>query len=363
MPKSDRMKSVFLANMSHEIRTPLNAIVGFAEIIALTEDEQEKAEYLNIIQTNSNLLLQLINDILDLSRIESGRSEMNFQLTEMTGLIDEVEKVRRLKMKTGICFNVVRPDEEIWTMVDRNRITQVLFNFLSNAIKNTYEGSITLGLAVEGDWLKIHVSDTGCGIPKEKLPLIFNRFEKLKDFVQGTGLGLPICQSIAERLGGKILVESEIGVGSTFVMSLPYRQFLVGSDGKRIEADNINANRKNDGRKKILIAGDTESNFMQINILLKKDYTISWVTNGEEAVNSFLRERPDLILMDIRMPVMNGIQATEKIRSISLELPIIAVTANAFMIEQQQALAAGCNDIIAKPYTYEKLKETIIKYI
>ena len=310
--EADRMKSVFLANMSHEIRTPLNAIVGFSEIIALTEDE--------------------------------------------------VEKVHRLKMKTGIRLNVIRPDEEIWIMVDRNRITQVLFNFLSNAIKNTHEGAITLGLEVCGEWLKVYVTDTGCGIAKEKLPLIFNRFEKLNDFVQGTGLGLPICQSIVERLGGKISVESEVGVGSTFVMTLPYRQFVLGADGEPVEI-NAHVERRSDGRKKILIAEDTESNFMQINILLKKDYTISWVTNGEEAVNSFLRERPDLILMDIRMPVMNGIQATEKIRTIDIDLPIVAVTANAFLIEQQQALAAGCNDIIAKPYTYERLKETIIKYI
>ena len=360
--EADRMKSVFLANMSHEIRTPLNAIVGFSEIIALTEDEVEKAEYLNIIQKNSNLLLQLINDILDLSRIESGKSEMNFQLVEMTGLIDEVEKVHRLKMKTAIRLNVIRPDEEIWIMVDRNRITQVLFNFLSNAFKNTHEGAITLGLEVCGEWLKVYVTDTGCGIAKEKLPLIFNRFEKLNDFVQGTGLGLPICQSIVERLGGKISVESEVGVGSTFVMTLPYRQFVLGADGEPVEI-NAHVERRSDGRKKILIAEDTESNFMQINILLKKDYTISWVTNGEEAVNSFLRERPDLILMDIRMPVMNGIQATEKIRTVDIDLPIVAVTANAFLIEQQQALAAGCNDIIAKPYTYERLKETIIKYI
>ena len=360
--EADRMKSVFLANMSHEIRTPLNAIVGFSEIIALTEDEVEKAEYLNIIQKNSNLLLQLINDILDLSRIESGKSEMNFQLVEMTGLIDEVEKVHRLKMKTAIRLNVIRPDEEIWIMVDRNRITQVLFNFLSNAIKNTHEGAITLGLEVCGEWLKVYVTDTGCGIAKEKLPLIFNRFEKLNDFVQGTGLGLPICQSIVERLGGKISVESEVGVGSTFVMTLPYRQFVLGADGEPVEI-NAHVERRSDGRKKILIAEDTESNFMQINILLKKDYTISWVTNGEEAVNSFLRECPDLILMDIRMPVMNGIQATEKIRTVDIDLPIVAVTATAFLIEQKQALAPGCNDIIAKPYTYERLKETIIKYI
>lgn len=362
--EADRMKSVFLANMSHEIRTPLNAIVGFSEIIAMTQDETEKEEYLNIIQKNSNLLLQLINDILDLSRIESGKSEMNFQLTDMSGLIDEVEKVHRLKMKSGVKLEVIRPQTEVWTLVDRNRITQVLFNFLSNAIKNTQDGSITLGMDVDDEWVKLYVADTGCGISKEKLPLIFNRFEKLNDFVQGTGLGLSICQSIVERLGGRIDVESELGVGSTFSMYLPYRQMMLDTSGKPISEVSGGQHKTEDrNRKKILIAEDVEANFMQINVLLKKEFTISWVTNGEEAVNSFLRERPDLILMDIRMPIMNGIQATEKIRTISLDIPIIAVTANAFYSERQQALAAGCNDLIAKPYTLEKLKETIAQYL
>ena len=181
--EADRMKSVFLANMSHEIRTPLNAIVGFAEIIALTEAQEEKEEYIGIIRKNSNVLLQLINDILDLSRIESGKSEIHFQLVEMTSLIDEVEKVHRLKISDEIELRVTRPQEKIWITTDRNRVTQILFNFLSNAIKNTRQGCITIGMCVEKDWLKLFVSDTGCGIPKEKLPLIFTRFEKLNDFV------------------------------------------------------------------------------------------------------------------------------------------------------------------------------------
>lgn len=221
---ADRMKSVFLANMSHEIRTPLNAIVGFSEIMAVTENEEEKHEYLEIIQKNSNLLLQLINDILDLSRIESGKSEMHFQQVEIAGLVDEVEKVHQLKMKLNVDLKVVRPQGEFWTSTDRNRVMQVLFNFLSNAIKNTETGSITLGLKQEGDWLKLFVSDTGCGIPEEKLPQIFTRFEKLNDFVQGTGLGLSICKSIVERLGGRIEVSSEQGKGSTFALYLPYRE-------------------------------------------------------------------------------------------------------------------------------------------
>ena len=219
-----QMKSVFLANMSHEIRTPLNAIVGFSEIIALTEDETEKKEYIEIIQKNSSLLLQLINDILDLSRIESGKSEMNLELIDINHLINEVEKVQRLKMREGVELKLIRPQEQLWISTDRNRLMQVLFNFLSNASKNTEKGHIILGLSCEDEWLKLFVSDTGCGISKEKLPLNFGRFEKLNDIVQGTGLGLSICKSIVERLGGRIEVTSELGVGSTFELYLPYKQ-------------------------------------------------------------------------------------------------------------------------------------------
>ena len=357
---ADKMKSVFLANMSHEIRTPLNAIVGFSEIIAVTESEEEKMEYLEIIQKNSNLLLQLINDILDLSRIESGKSEMHFQQVEIAGLVEEVEKVHQLKMKSNVELKVIRPEGEYWTSTDRNRVMQVLFNFLSNAIKNTEKGSITLGLKHEGPWLKLYVSDTGCGISKEKLPQIFTRFEKLNDFVQGTGLGLSICKSIVERLGGRIEVTSELGQGSTFALYLPYQEV------PKEVAERSLSHKKNvdeDKRKKILVVEDIESNFVQLNILLNKEYIISWVRNGQEAINSFIREKPDLILMDIRMPIMDGIQATEKIRTISLTVPIIAVTAYAFYTEQQQAIQAGCNAVISKPYSLERLKETIESYI
>lgn len=356
---ADKMKSVFLANMSHEIRTPLNAIVGFSEIIAVTENEEEKMEYLEIIQKNSNLLLQLINDILDLSRIESGKSEMHFQQVEIAGLVEEVEKVHQLKMKSNVELKVIRPEGEYWTSTDRNRV-MLLFNFLSNAIKNTEKGSITLGLKHEGPWLKLYVSDTGCGISKEKLPQIFTRFEKLNDFVQGTGLGLSICKSIVERLGGRIEVTSELGQGSVFALYLPYQEIPKEVVERRLPHKK---NVDEDKRKKILVVEDIESNFAQLNILLNKEYIISWVRNGQEAINSFIREKPDLILMDIRMPIMDGIQATEKIRTISLTVPIIAVTAYAFYTEQQQAIQAGCNAVISKPYSLERLKETIESYI
>lgn len=358
--ESDKMKSFFLASMSHEIRTPLNAIIGFSEIIALTEDTAEKEEYVGIIQKNSNLLLQLINDILDLSRIESGKSEMNIQPTEMTSLIEEAEKVHQMKMRNGVRLLLEYPEKKIWTQTDRNRVMQVLFNFLSNAIKNTEAGSITLGLGEEDGWLKMFVKDTGCGIPADKLPKIFTRFEKLNDFVQGTGLGLSISQSIAECLGGRIEVESEVGKGSTFILYIPYH--FVKPEMHKAKNDWRVVVPEKSG-KKILVAEDTESVFIQVNTLLGGNYAISWARNGQEAVTCFLRERPDMILMDIRMPVMNGIEAIKKIRAMSPSVPIVAITAHSFYIEQQQALAAGCNQVLFKPFTSNRLEEVVSKYL
>lgn len=219
--ESDRMKSLFLANMSHEIRTPLNAIIGFSEIIGSTEELEEKEEYARIIRKNSDLLLQLIDDVLDLSRIESGKSEMNLQPTELSGLLEEIGKVHRLKMVNGVAFRLEYPEKIIWTHTDRNRVMQVLFNFLSNAIKNTGKGSITLGMDEDEQWLKLYVSDTGSGIPEERISQIFNRFEKLDEFKPGTGLGLSICQTIADCLGGRIEVESVLGEGSKFTLLIP----------------------------------------------------------------------------------------------------------------------------------------------
>ena len=362
--ESDRMKSVFLATMSHEIRTPLNAIVGFSELIAAGDCGEEQEEYQEIIRSNSNLLLQLVNDILDLSRIESGKSENHFQPVEVTGLLDEVGKVHSLKMTAGVELKIVAPARPVWILTDRNRLTQVLFNFLSNAIKNTQHGCITLGAVQRDGWLDLFVSDTGCGMPENKIPLIFNRFEKLNDFVQGTGLGLSICQSIAERLGGYIDVQSQLGVGSTFSFCLPYRadaELKVAELQQPVAASvQKHPDRK---RKVILVAEDVEANYRLLAALLKKEYTLRWVTNGREALHSFVRERPDLILMDLKMPEMNGIEATERIRSISPNIPIIAVTAHAYYTDKEQALAAGCNAIVSKPYAIADLKQAIERWI
>ena len=364
--EADRAKSVFLATMSHEIRTPLNAIVGFSELIALGDcEEADKEEYLEIIRKNSSLLLQLVNDILDLSRVESGKSENHFEQIEISGLLDEVGKVHRMKMKEGIELKVMLPREKVWLSTDRNRLTQVLFNFLSNAVKNTERGSITLGAELRDGWLDLYVTDTGCGIAEEKIPKIFDRFEKLNEFVQGTGLGLSICRSIAERLGGHICVRSKLGEGSTFTLCLPHYEQEVSSEiDTMTETVLLERNRyTKDKRKVILVAEDVEANFKLLADMLDKEYALRWVTNGQEAIHSFVRERPDLILMDIKMPVMNGIEATERIRNISLDVPIIAVTAHAFYTDNQQAQTAGCNAIISKPYSRDDLKRTIEQWI
>ena len=220
--QSDKLKSAFLANMSHEIRTPLNAIVGFSELVAHTDEAADKEMYLDIIRHNSNILLQLINDVLDLSRIESGKTKMELQDVEICALGEEVRQVHLLKMKPGVALKYEHPEQEIWLHSDQNKIIQVLFNFMSNAIKNTQEGSITLQIGIDYSMVRITVADTGCGIPAEQLQVIFERFTKLNNFVQGTGLGLSICQTIADKLGGRIEVESTYGKGSAFSLLLPY---------------------------------------------------------------------------------------------------------------------------------------------
>ncbi|WP_455673608.1 ATP-binding protein [Phocaeicola sp.] len=354
--ESDRMKSIFLANMSHEIRTPLNAIVGFSEILITTSEEEEKELYIKIIRENSNLLLQLINDILDLSRIESGKTEMFYQPLEVGALMEEVGKVYKMKLPQGVKLEVLRPARDLIISTDRNRVTQVLFNFMSNAIKNTQSGCITIGVEKAEECIKLYVRDTGRGIPEDRLASIFNRFEKVNAFVQGTGLGLPICKSIADRLGGDIEVQSVLGEGSTFSLVLPYWE-------QKKEEDSEEDAEMRRRRHTILVVEDVEANFMLLNGFLKKDYTLLWAMNGEEGVNCYIRERPDLIIMDIKMPVMNGVEAIGRIRNISPEVPIIAVTEHTYYTESEMARNAGCNEVIPKPYDIDNLKEMLAKFL
>lgn len=222
---ADRSKSAFLANMSHEIRTPLNAIVGFSELLATASSDEEKTQFLGIVQSNNEMLQQLIADILDLSKIEAGTLEFVFSEVDVSQLMSDLEQQFRMRVaEVGNPVQVVRetPEQSFTMRTDRNRLAQVVSNFMTNAMKFTSAGSITLGFRPYEDGLYFYVRDTGSGIPRERLPHVFDRFVKLEHEKNGTGLGLSICQTIVHKLGGEIGVESEYGKGSTFWFTLPW---------------------------------------------------------------------------------------------------------------------------------------------
>ncbi|MDD6210579.1 MAG: ATP-binding protein [Bacteroidales bacterium] len=365
--ESDHLKSSFLANMSHEIRTPLNAIVGFSGVLAHTTEESEKEEYLAIIENNTALLLQLIGDILDLSKIEAGTLDFVYTDVNINTLLDEVEQVTKLKVnrdKILVSFEDRMPECIIHT--ERNRLLQVINNFLTNAIKFTEEGEIKFGYRLKDTkTLYFYVTDTGCGIPKDKIKEIFGRFVKLNSFVQGTGLGLSICKTIADKLGGQIGVESEPGAGSTFWMTIPYNPVV--QQTKRILPDNSLLLTETGKTEKpfILIAEDNASNYKLFESILKKEYSLLHAWNGREAVELFKEHQSHLhlILMDLKMPEVDGYESTALIRKISTSVAIIAVTAFAFAEDEQRVLESGFNDYMSKPIRAQVLKEKIDKFL
>lgn len=219
--ESNQLKSAFLANMSHEIRTPLNAIVGFSTQMALAEDKEEAKLFLEIIENNNNLLLQLINDILDLSKIEAGQLDFDYGQTDIVEICRNLEQVYLSRVKPGVVLQCETPDEKCFTNTDRNRVTQVISNFLSNAVKFTDKGHIRFGYEHTKEGLRFFVEDTGKGIAAENLSKVFVRFEKFDHFVPGNGLGMSICESIVQKMGGRIGVDSALGKGSTFWFTLP----------------------------------------------------------------------------------------------------------------------------------------------
>lgn len=363
--EADKMKNAFIANMSHEIRTPLNAIVGFSRLITETDNASEQQEYLTIINNNSDLLLQLINDILDFAKIESGTLNYNMSWVDLKDVCQEVYISQSLKMTSDVALlynGDMLPSVRLRT--DTQRIEQVLLNLLSNAIKCTNQGFVSLSYEVEGDFVRVSVTDTGVGIDKEKQTSVFERFVKLDDFRQGTGLGLSICKMIIEKLGGEIGLRSELGKGSTFWFTLP---LVVPEESEKKEAGNeIPMEIIPDalpGQYTVLIAEDVLENYLLLQAVLKQHYRLIYAENGQIAVQQFKDYKPDIILMDIKMPVMDGYAATCKIRELSSDVPVLALSAFAFDEEKEKAKCCRFNDYLVKPVDIPLLKYKIKYYL
>ena len=362
-------KTAFLANMSHEIRTPLNAIVGFAGLLS-NASESERNSYVEIIKGNTNMLLQLVNDILDMSKIEAGTLEFIYSDTDVNQIMRELEGIFRLRLEEAdspvrIVFEPCLPVCFIHT--EKNRVSQVLSNFLSNAFKYTKEGSITLGYRVREDDIYFYVQDTGAGIPAGKVDKVFERFMKLDAKKQGTGLGLSISRTIIKKLGGEIGVFSEYGKGSTFWFTLPVKPFdflpLQQRTEDVSETVEFNETEYDAGavRRTILIAEDMDDNYLLYKIYLEKHYDLIRATNGEEAVSKYLECNPDIILMDIGMPVVDGYQATDAIRQLSSDIPIVAVTAFAYDEDRRKVMSRGFNGYLSKPLNKDELLKMLHK--
>lgn len=358
--QSDKLKSAFLANMSHEIRTPLNAIVGFSRLLKESSKE-ESEQYYDIIDNNANLLLQLINDILDISKIEAGTLEFIESAVCLNDLFADIYQMHRHRVVEGVELIYEECPLSITVKCDLNRLLQVITNLLNNAAKFTYKGEIRFGFTKKGDNIEFYVQDTGMGISQKNIDEIFNRFTKLNNFIQGTGLGLSICRTIIDKMNGRMWVESTENVGSKFYVSIPYCEDYVTVNAQEVNAVET-IDRAEREHKKILIAEDTDSNFILINRLLKSEYEVMRAIDGNDVVEKFKEFAPDLVLMDIKMPEKDGLEATRAIRTLS-NVPIIAVTSFAYDSDRQAALESGCNDFITKPVSIEILGRIIRKYI
>lgn len=370
--ENDRLKSAFLANMSHEIRTPMNGILGFADLLKkpfITGEEQQM--YINVIEKSGSRMLNIINDLIDISKVESGQMEVLISETNINEQIEYIYKffkpeVERKKMQ--LSYKNWLPTNEATIKTDREKIYAILTNLVKNAIKYSDIGSIELGYEKKDKYLEFYVTDTGIGIAKNRQKAIFDRFTQadISDAraFQGAGLGLAITKAYVEMLGGKIWVESKKEKGSIFYFTIPYdipteEEIVINDNVSIFDEDNQIRNLK------ILLAEDDEQSDMFISIIVDSFCKeIIKVKTGVEAVET-CRNNPniDLVLMDIRMPEMDGYEATREIRKFNKDVVIIAQTAFALAGDREKAIEAGCNDYISKPIKQAFLIEMIKKYL
>ena len=369
--KASQMKSLFLANMSHEIRTPLNAIEGFSRIMAETDSPEERMKYMEIVESNNARLLSLIDEILDLSRVEAGEIAIRKSMVDLNELCHSLQLIFKFRCPENLQLVWKTPNMNVVLNTDQNRITQVFSNLISNALKHTSKGSITYGyrLINDGQEVEFYVSDTGSGIAEEDQKHIFETYmSRDADKQNGYGLGLSLCKIIVEKLNGPISFSSKLGQGSTFRFILPFEGTIGGlNKGGRVTNNSrtIRVSTKTDVNNAplILVAEDEDSNYELVRIVLAKRYRLIRAVNGIEAVTLCEDEHPDLILMDIRMPDMNGLDATRIIKEVNHDIPIIALSAYAFDENIREAREAGCDEFMAKPFRVESLLDIVQKYV
>ena len=370
--KASKMKSLFLANMSHEIRTPLNAIEGFSRIMAETDSAEERMKFMEIIESNNSRVLALINEILDLSRVEAGEIAIKKQMTDLNEMCKGIQLMFKFRCPDTVNLSWSQTNMKVTLNTDQNRLTQVFSNLISNALKHTSKGSINYGyrLINDGQDVEFFVSDTGTGIAREDLPDIFNAYvsKDAETMHNGYGLGLPLSKIIVEKMGGTIAVRSELGHGSTFTFVLPFEGTIGGlHKNSRITTNSRTIRISTQGNlrdmKLILVAEDEDSNYELVKIVLANRYRLLRAQNGIEAVTYCEEEKPDLILMDIRMPDMNGLDATRIIKEVNPDIPVVALSAYAFDENIREARSAGCDGFLAKPFRVEDLIEVVSKHL
>jgi len=371
--ESDRLKSAFLANMSHEIRTPMNAIVGFSELIEFETDQIKKHQYVKIIQSSSMNLLNLIIGIVDLSKIETGAMQLNysdFHVSEVFSELKEiyaVELIKREKPEVKLNCNISGGDIIICS--DPHLLKQALSNLLANAVKFTSEGAINFECIKIKNELIFSVSDTGTGIPDEDQKKIFDRFIKF-DYHglnnEGTGIGLSLVEKIINLLNGKIWLKSRYGEGSSFFISIPYIPPTAGSIPVSLKKTHKKLTVDVSGvRRTILVVEDDKESYLLIQEILRPlNIEIHHVSDGKEAVE-YMKNNPDtaMVLMDMKLPFMNGDDATMAIRKFNQNTFIIAQTAYAMVGDKEKAINAGCNDYVTKPLESKKLRELITHHL
>ncbi len=367
--ESDRLKSAFLANMSHEIRTPMNGIIGFSDLLENAGiTEKQRQDYIQIIKNSGLQLLSIINDIVDISKIETGQVKIASDTFNLSKALQEIHLFfKPLADKKGLDlklnFNCFDLEEKINT--DEVKLRQIITNLISNAIKFTDTGEVELGVTVKDSFLQFYVKDTGVGIPEKYQQVIFHRFRQADYNVAGkhggTGLGLAISKAYVELMGGVIWVESTVGSGSHFRFKIPYCPISKTKEAPEIKNE-VASHQWLDRR--VLIAEDETINFLYAKeVFSQTGVEIIHVLNGQEAINKVKDDSSiDLVLMDIKMPEVDGIEAIKQIRKFNNHIPIIAVTAFALSDERKNATNAGCNEFLYKPYRSAELIEKVTKF-